>query len=158
MTDRISILCFRFIRYGCNCLAPLITFICPEFILRCGDVSSHHDVIEVMIFSKWTKSPCRWFDATCPGWSRGKVWFLGQDRNGHWASIQHIPTFNLNRKIQPHQLMNSIRFHIHSVACCAILVRHSAIWVLTFVHRRGISLPFDDSKAFGFKYIVSIAR
>jgi hypothetical protein len=39
----------------------LSLFICPKDTARCGDVSSHDDVIEVVIYGGLQKSPGRWF-------------------------------------------------------------------------------------------------
>ena len=52
----------------------LSLFICPKDTARCGETSSPHDVIEVVIIGE-KKRPDRWFEDTCRGRSLG---FLGQ--------------------------------------------------------------------------------
>jgi hypothetical protein len=53
----------------------LSLFICPKDTARCGEASSPHDVIEVVIIGEKTKRPGRWFEDTC----RGRSW-------GFWVS------------------------------------------------------------------------
>ena len=57
----------------------LSLFICPKDTARCGEASSPNDVIECCDCWWKTKSPGRWFEATC----RGRGW-------GFWYQLEQI--------------------------------------------------------------------